>query len=252
MTSPHDAATPLLEMRAVKKRFGALEVLKGVDLQLYPGEVYALLGDNGAGKSTLMKILAGALAPDEGQLLFEGRPVSYHNPGGARDLGIEMVYQDLALCDSLDAAHNLFLGREPMKRVLGVPVVDRPQMYRDARKALDDLHVVVQSLETPIRFLSGGQRQTIAIGRAVTFRPKLLILDEPTAALAVREVEKVLKMIRDLSAQGVTVVLITHRLQDVFRACDRIGILYEGELRAERRVAATSLEEVIDFMMGAA
>ena len=211
----------------------------------------ALLGDNGAGKSTLMKILAGAIAPDEGQILFRGERVTYTNPGGARALGIEMVYQDLALCDSLDAAHNLFLGREPTGPV-SVPFVDRARMYREARRALDELHIVVPSLTTPIRFLSGGQRQSIAIGRAVTFRPKVLILDEPTAALAVREVEKVLTLIQTLRNQGVCIVLITHRLQDVFRACDRIAILYEGTLRAQRRVENTSLEEIEDLMMGIA
>ena len=244
-------ATPLLEMRRVSKRFGALDALRGVDLELYAGEVLALLGDNGAGKSTLMKILAGAIAPDKGEILFRGKPVTYHNPGGARALGIEMVYQDLALCDSLDAAHNLFLGREPTGPA-GVPFVDRPRMYREARRALDDLHIVVRSLTTPIRFLSGGQRQSIAIGRAVTFRPKVLILDEPTAALAVREVEKVLTLIQTLRDQGVSIVFITHRLQDVFRACDRIAILYEGTLRAQRRVENTSLEEIVDIMMGIA
>ena len=244
-------AIPLLEMRRVSKRFGALDALRGVDLELYSGDVLALLGDNGAGKSTLMKILAGAIAPDEGQILFRGERVTYTNPGGARALGIEMVYQDLALCDSLDAAHNLFLGREPTGPV-SVPFVDRARMYREARRALDELHIVVPSLTTPIRFLSGGQRQSIAIGRAVTFRPKVLILDEPTAALAVREVEKVLTLIQTLRDQGVSIVFITHRLQDVFRACDRIVILYEGTLRAQRRVEDTSLEEIVDIMMGIA
>lgn len=243
---------PILEMSSIKKRFGALEVLSGVDLRLERGQVLALLGDNGAGKSTLMKILAGALAPDSGEIRLEGQPVSYHNPGEARALGIEMVYQDLALCDSLDAAHNLFLGREPLRRLAGLNLVDRPRMYADARDILDGLHIVVRSLRLPIRFLSGGQRQSIAIGRAVSFHPKILILDEPTAALAVREVEKVLELIRRLSAQGVSVVLITHRLQDVFRVCDRIAILYEGRVAAELAVSQTSLDEVVDFMMGAA
>jgi len=243
---------PILEMTGIRKRFGALEVLSGVDLTLEHGEVLALLGDNGAGKSTLMKILAGALAPDAGEIRLEGQPVSYHNPGEARALGIEMVYQDLALCDSLDAAHNLFLGREPTQQVAGLRLVNRPQMFADARRILDELHIVLRSLRLPIRLLSGGQRQSIAIGRAVSFNPKILILDEPTAALAVREVEKVLGLIRRLSSQGVSIVLITHRLQDVFRVCDRIAILYEGRLAAQRSVEETSLDEVVDFMMGAA
>src|ERR1700732_266870 len=245
-------ATPLLEMRGVRKRFGALEALRGVNLELYPGDVLALLGDNGAGKSTLMKILAGALAPDEGEIFFKGEPVTYDNPGGARNLGIEMVYQELALCDSLDAAHNLFLGREPTRKGMGARFVDRSRMYVEAGRALDDLHINVRSLTTPIRFLSGGQRQSIAIGRAISFRPKVLILDEPTAALAVREVEKVLALMHTLRSQGVSIVLITHRLQDVFRACDRIAILYEGTLLARRRVEETSLEQVVAFMMGTA
>jgi ribose transport system ATP-binding protein len=242
---------PLLEMRDVKKRFGALEVLRGVGIELFAGEVLAVLGDNGAGKSTLMKILAGTLAPDDGEIRLRGEPVTYHTPGEARALGIEMVYQDLALCDSLDAAHNLFLGREPTRFIAGLRFVDRGRMYAEARRALDDLHIVVRSLTIPIRFLSGGQRQSIAIGRAVSFRPKVLILDEPTAALAVREVEKVLALMQTLRSQGVSIVLITHRLQDVFRACDRIAILYEGTLRALRRVEETSLDEVVDLMMGA-
>jgi simple sugar transport system ATP-binding protein len=241
---------PLLEMRDVRKSFGALQVLGGVDLDLFAGEIVALLGDNGAGKSTLMKVLAGALAPDSAEIRLNGSPVRYHSPGEARALGIEMVYQDLALCDSLDAAHNLFLGREPTRSLAGFAFVDRNRMYAEAQHALDDLHIVVRSLKTPIRFLSGGQRQSIAIGRAVSFRPKILILDEPTAALAVREVEKVLTLIQTLRGQGVSVVLITHRLQDVFRACDRIVILYEGSLRAQRRTAQTSLDEVVNLMMG--
>src|ERR1700730_2410317 len=183
-------ATPLLEMRGVRKRFGALEALRGVNLELYPGDVLALLGDNGAGKSTLMKILAGALAPDEGEIFFKGEPVTYHNPGGARTLGIEMVYQDLALCDSLDAAHNLFLGREPTRKLAGATFVDRRSMYQEARRALDDLHIVVHSLPPPMRLDGRDHRQPIAMGRAVTSQPNFLILDEPTAALAVREVEK--------------------------------------------------------------
>lgn len=241
---------PLLEMRDVTKRFGALDVLRGVGIELFAGEVLALLGDNGAGKSTLMKVLAGALAADSGEIRLRGEPVTYGNPGEARALGIEMVYQDLALCDSLDAAHNLFLGREPTRFIAGARFVDRARMYAEARRALDDLHIVVRSLTTPIRFLSGGQRQSIAIGRAVSFRPKVLILDEPTAALAVREVEKVLGLMQTLRSQGVSIVLITHRLQDVFRVCDRIVILYEGTLRAQRRVQDTSLDEVVDLMMG--
>jgi simple sugar transport system ATP-binding protein len=241
---------PLLEMRDVKKRFGALEVLRGVGIELFPGEVLALLGDNGAGKSTLMKILAGALAPDGGEIRLRGEPVTYGNPREARALGIEMVYQDLALCDSLDAAHNLFLGREPTRSIAGARFVDRGRMYAEARRVLEELHIVVRSLTTPIRFLSGGQRQSIAIGRAVSFRPKVLILDEPTAALAVREVEKVLGLMQTLRSQGVSIVLITHRLQDVFRVCDRIAILYEGTLCAQRRVEDTSLDEVVDLMMG--
>jgi simple sugar transport system ATP-binding protein len=241
---------PLLEMRDVKKRFGALEVLRGVGIELFPGEVLALLGDNGAGKSTLMKILAGALAPDGGEIRLGGEPVTYGNPREARALGIEMVYQDLALCDSLDAAHNLFLGREPTRSIAGARFVDRGRMYAEARRVLEELHIVVRSLTTPIRFLSGGQRQSIAIGRAVSFRPKVLILDEPTAALAVREVEKVLGLMQTLRSQGVSIVLITHRLQDVFRVCDRIAILYEGTLCAQRRVEDTSLDEVVDLMMG--
>ncbi|GAA3749095.1 simple sugar transport system ATP-binding protein [Spinactinospora alkalitolerans] len=216
--------TPLVELRGIRKSFGAVRSLRGVDLTLGRGEVLGLVGDNGAGKSTLMKVLAGAVQHDEGEILVSGRSVRFASPAGARREGIGIVYQDLALCDTLDVASNLFLGREPRKG----PFLDRAAMHAQAARILDDLHVRVSSTRQEIGHLSGGQRQTVAIARAVSTRPDVLILDEPTAALAVAEVESVLRLIGDVAARGVGVILITHRLQDLFRVCDRITVMYEG------------------------
>ena len=215
---------PLVEMRGVRKSFGPVKSLQGVDLTLNPGEVLGLVGDNGAGKSTLMKVLAGVIRHDEGEIRINGRPVRFGSPAAAGKEGIGIVYQDLALCDTLNVASNLFLGREP-----GIgPFIATRRMHRQAAEILEDLHVKVSSTHQEIGSLSGGQRQTVAIARAVSTQPDILILDEPTAALAVAEVESVLRLIREVAERGVGVILITHRLQDLFRVCDRITVMYEG------------------------
>jgi simple sugar transport system ATP-binding protein len=243
---------PLLRMEGIWKKFGAIQALKGVSLDLNAGEALALVGDNAAGKSTLMKVLSGAVIPDSGQLYFDGRQVTFRNPLDARRLGIEMVYQDLALCDSIDVGKNLFLGREPVRRVAALPVLDEPLLYRRAQEMLAALGIESVSVRTPVKVLSGGQRQAIAIARAVSFRPRVLILDEPTAALAVREVDKVLDLVTHLKTQGVAIIYITHRLQDIFRVCDRVMIMFEGEKVAERRIGSTTLEEVVRLIVRAA
>lgn len=243
---------PLLRMETIEKSFGAIRALKGVSLILDRGEVLALVGDNAAGKSTLMKVLSGAVIPDHGRIFLDGRPVAFRTPHDARRLGIEMVYQDLSLCDSIDVGKNLFLGREPTRTIAGVPVIDEAVLYRRAEEMLTGLDIQIDSVRLPVRSLSGGQRQAIAIARAVSFRPSILILDEPTAALAVREVEKVLALIRRLKEQGVAIVLITHRLQDIFRVCDRVMVMFEGEKVAERPIAQTTLEEVVRLIVRAA
>jgi simple sugar transport system ATP-binding protein len=199
-----DATQPLLEARAISKYFGAVTALRGVDFALYPGEVLGVVGDNGAGKSTLMKILSGLYLPSEGQLLFEGRPVRFHSPREARHLGIEMVYQDLALAENLNIAENIFLGREPRRGRSAGPLslVDHRGGRQRAREHLDALRIRVKSVDQKVGELSGGQRQAVAIARATAFQAKVVIMDEPTAALAVKEVGKVLDLIKGLNRGG--------------------------------------------------
>ncbi len=237
-------------MTGVRKSFGTIDALRGVDLDLWPGEALGLVGDNAAGKSTLTKILAGALIPDAGSIALDGQSVHFSSPADARKQRIEMVYQDLSLCDTIDVAGNLFLGREPVRRLLGGRFLDKDKMVRDARKMLDSLDIHIPNMRALVGNLSGGQRQSIAIGRAASFAPDVLIMDEPTSALAVAEVEAVLALINRVKASGVSVILITHRLQDLFRVCDRIMVLYEGQNVAERRIAETDLEDVVRLIVG--
>lgn len=231
----------LVELRGIKKSYGPVKSLQGVNLKLHRGEVLGLVGDNGAGKSTLMKVLAGAEQHDEGEILIRGKSVKFASPSDAQKENIGIVYQDLALCNTLDVASNLFLGREPMKGRF----LDRASMHERAAKVLDDLHVRVKSTYQEIGTLSGGQRQTVAIARAVSFRPDVLILDEPTAALAVAEVESVLRLIRQVAAEGVGVILITHRLQDIFRVCDRVTAMYEGQSVDDRPINDLNIESLV-------
>ena len=237
---------PLVELRGIRKSYGSIEALRGVDLDLHAGECLGLVGDNAAGKSTLTKVLAGTVIPDAGNIRLDGRPLPFAGPARARERGIEMVYQDLALCDSVDVAGNLFLGREITRRGL----LDEGAMRAQAREMLDRLGIRIPRLSAPVSGLSGGQRQSIAIARAAAFGPRVLIMDEPTSALAVGEVEAVLALINRVKAGGVAVVLITHRLQDLFRVCDRLAVMYEGRKVAERRTHGTGLEELVRLIMG--
>jgi simple sugar transport system ATP-binding protein len=240
----HAASVPIMSLRGIRKRFGSIEALRGVDLELQAGECLGLLGDNAAGKSTLTKVLAGAYVPDAGQILLRGAEVRFEGPADARAQRIEMVYQDLSLCDTIDVAGNLFLGREIVRNGL----LAKAEMQREARKMLDALEIRIPDLSLRVANLSGGQRQSIAIARAASFDPLVLVMDEPTSALAVAEVEAVLALIRRLKAQGRAVVLITHRLQDVFRVCDRLAVMYEGRKVAERRIGDTDLQELVTLI----
>jgi simple sugar transport system ATP-binding protein len=237
---------PAVSLRGIRKSFGSHEALRGVDLDLYPGECLGLVGDNAAGKSTLTKIISGTYLPDEGTIALGGEAVRFSGPADARARNIEMVFQDLSLCDHVDVVGNLFLGRELTKG----PFLDRANMVSEGRRMLDALEIRIPRLSAKVEKLSGGQRQAIAIARAASFQPKVLIMDEPTSALAVAEVEAVLALINRVKAKGVSVVLITHRLQDLFRVCDRIAVMYEGTKVAERDIAETNLEDLVRLIVG--
>ncbi|MFK7995401.1 MAG: ATP-binding cassette domain-containing protein [Granulosicoccus sp.] len=241
---------PILTVDNVSKRFGGTQASRNLSLELFEGEVLALAGDNGAGKSTLIKMIAGVHQPDSGEIRFRGQTISNHSPQEVRDLGIETIYQDLALADNLDVGVNIFLGRERMKRVLGIPVLDRKTMRNESQGALKHLGIVLDDLNMPVRYLSGGQRQAIAISRAVYWQAKLIIMDEPTAALGVPEQREVKSLIKRLQAEGVAIIFISHNLTDIFDVSDRILVLERGRKAGERMIGETNEDEVVSMMMG--
>jgi D-xylose transport system ATP-binding protein len=238
-------AAPLLSLRGITKSFGAVHVLQGIDFDVYPGQVSALAGDNGAGKSTLIKGIAGIHAFDSGEYLFDGQPVHVTSPKQANALGIEVVYQDLALCDNLDIVHNLYLGRE----LSNAARLDEDTMEQRTKETLDGLSVrTVSSVRQHVASLSGGQRQTVAIARAVLWNSRVVILDEPTAALGVSQTEQVLKLVRRLADKGLGVVLISHNLNDVFEVADNIAVLYLGKMAAQVQRKDVSRSQVVDLI----
>ena len=239
------AATPLLELHGIDKSFGPVQVLHDVGMSVYPGEVTALVGDNGAGKSTLVKCISGIYSIDSGSMLFEGNQVSVHTPRDASALGIEVVYQDLALCDNLDIVQNMFLGREKTRGI----VLDEPTMEQLAGDTLASLSVrTVKSLRQHVASLSGGQRQTVAIAKAVLWNSKVVILDEPTAALGVAQTAQVLELVRRLADNGLGVVLISHNMNDVFAVADRIAALYLGRMAAQVKAAEVTHSQVVELI----
>ncbi|GIF06437.1 ATP-binding cassette domain-containing protein [Actinoplanes siamensis] len=241
------AATPLLELRGIDKSFGPVQVLHDVELSVYPGEVTALVGDNGAGKSTLVKCISGIYPIDAGTVTFDGRQVAIHSPREAAELGIEVVYQDLALCDNLDIVQNMFLGREKVRGV----VLDEPTMEQMAGETLASLSVrTVKSLRQLVASLSGGQRQTVAIAKAVLWNSKVVILDEPTAALGVAQTAQVLELVRRLADNGLGVVLISHNMNDVFAVSDRIATLYLGRMAAQVKASDVTHSQVVELITG--
>ncbi|QLL24043.1 sugar ABC transporter ATP-binding protein [Actinobacteria bacterium IMCC25003] len=238
-------STPLLSLKGINKSFGPVHVLKDVHFDVYPGQVTALVGDNGAGKSTLIKCIAGIYTPESGEFLFEGSSVTIDGPRAATALGIEIVYQDLALCDNLDIVHNMFLGREEKKGV----TLNETSMESLARKTLDGLNVrTVKSIRQTVASLSGGQRQTVAIARAVLWNSKVVVLDEPTAALGVAQTEQVLNLVRRLADKGLAVVLISHNLNDIFQVADNIAALYLGNMAAQVKKTDVTTNQVIELI----
>ena len=240
----------LLEAKGISKFFGAITALRDVNFHVAPGEVLGVVGDNGAGKSTLMKILSGLFMPSEGQLLFDGQPVRFASPKDAQRLGIEMVHQDFALAGNMPIYENIYLGREPGWKLGPLTIVDHHRARRMAAEHLERLKIHVKSIDQNSEDLSGGQRQAVAIARATAFDGKLVIMDEPTAALAIKEVGKVLDLIRSLKEHGVAVIIISHRMDDIFYCCDRVMALYQGTYFAEAELSATSRNEVIGWIMG--
>jgi ABC-type sugar transport system ATPase subunit len=245
VTQGNATAAPLLTLRGISKHFGAVQALAGVDLDVPAGVVTALCGDNGAGKTVLIKCIAGIHEPDTGEIRWEGRIVHIHNPRESAALGIEVVYQDLALCDNLDVVQNMFLGRERLRSGL----LDEDQMERETARTLAGLNVTtLRSIRQPVASLSGGQRQSVAVAKAVMWNSKLVILDEPTAALGVAQTRQVLDLVKRLAHQGLAVIIISHNLNDVFAVADRLAILHLGRMVAVRPAADFDTQSVVQLM----
>ncbi|MBA3468486.1 MAG: sugar ABC transporter ATP-binding protein [Herpetosiphonaceae bacterium] len=245
--------TPVLQLRQISKRFGAVQALSNVDFEVYPAEVVALVGDNGAGKSTLVKTIAGAYRPDSGQYIFEGREVTIHTPREATNLGVETVYQDLALCDNLDVVANLYLGREGV-RVTGphpLHLLSEVEMERKATDVLRELSVKIPNVRSQIATLSGGQRQSVAVARSVMWNSKVVLLDEPTAALGVEQTFQVKELIKRLRSRGLGVVVISHNLADVFEVANRVVVMRLGRRVATFDTSQSTAQEVVGAITGA-
>jgi simple sugar transport system ATP-binding protein len=238
-------ARPVIDMRGIYKTFGAVNALVDVNLALNPGEILGLVGDNSAGKSTLMKILTGAYHRDSGEVLVDGMPTNFRSPHESRDRGIEMIYQDFALCGNMDVAQNIFLGRWPRKGLF----VDRRRMYAEAYDVLQRLKVNVNSVYQKVESLSGGRQQSVAVARAISFNPRVVILDEPTANLSHSATDTLLKTMLELKAQGVAQIIISHRLVDIFTVGDRIMVLKRGENVGDRLIKSTTEQEILELMI---
>ena len=244
-SSPQNGDGTLLELKNLTKTFGPVRALTAVDLEVPAAKVTALVGDNGAGKSSLIKTISGLWAPDGGEIVWEGKPVHLHGPRDAEALGITTIYQDLALCDNLDIVQNMFLGHEPLRHFM----LDEATMETAARQTLKELSVTsVRSIRQPVASLSGGQRQSVAVAKAVMSQAKLVIMDEPTAALGVAQTRMVLDLIKTLSSRGVAVIVISHNLVDVFEVADRIAVLYLGRMVVSGPASEFDRTSVVDYM----
>jgi len=240
---------PLVELRGIRKRYGGVEALADADFTIYPREIHALVGDNAAGKSSLIKALSGAAPADAGDILFEGRAVQIREPRQAKALGIETVYQDLALADNLDIPANIFLGRELTGSGLLKPFLDLRRMTEESAKLLGRLKIRIPDLHQKVRTLSGGQRQCVGIARSVYFNARIIILDEPTAALGVEETKKVLELVKEMRDQGLSVVMISHNLAHVFDLCDRISVMKTGSVVGSKHISETSRDEILRLIV---
>ena len=246
-----NTATPLVRCNTLTKYFGGVLALNAVSLDLYPSQVVALVGDNGAGKSTLVKILSGIHQPDEGEIWVGDRLIEHLNPQRARELGIETVYQNLNLCDNLSAAANVLLGQEPLRFRLGpIRIIDERRSVEEARRRVNEIGIALDDYESPVRRLSGGQRQAIAIARATVKAHRLIMFDEPTAALGVRQTKATLDLVKRVAQSGVAVIVISHNLDDVFAVADRIVALRLGQITLDVPLSSTSREEVVQCMTG--
>jgi ABC-type sugar transport system ATPase subunit len=242
----------LLRMEGISKSFGSVKALEKVTLTLSHGEVLGLVGDNGAGKSTLIKILSGAISADESKIFFEDQEIKIENPQDARNQGIETIYQTFALVGNLPIYLNIFLGRYRVKPILGglIKILDKKRMEKESWEILQNLKIPFNSVKEKVDHLSGGQRQAVAIGRALFFSPRIIIMDEPTSGLAVKEVEQIHQIIRDFKNKGVSIIFITHRLQSIFTVADRVMVLRGGQKVMEKPIQETTLEEVVRAMFG--
>jgi simple sugar transport system ATP-binding protein len=245
-----NAGAPLLEMRGMSKSFGPVKAVVDVDLVLSAGEILGVVGDNAAGKSTLMKLLTAVHRPDAGEILIEGKPVRIDSPHAARKLGIEMIHQDFSLSPNLSVVDNVFLGREVTRSVLGLPVLNRKKMKEVSRRVIGETGIRIDSVQTLVTDLSGGQRQVIAIARALASEARLIIMDEPTASLSVKTIPPLLDLMRRLRDSGMAIIFITHRVQDILLTCDRVMVMRRGSCVGVSPLANTTIEEVTGLITG--
>lgn len=243
----------LLEIKNVSKHFGSITALNNISFNVHANEIIGLVGDNGAGKSTLVKILSGNFPPDSGKIFFKGKKVNFHSPSDARNNGIETVYQDLSICDNLDASSNLFIGREIYKRVLGFGILNISEMKKQTKSILSKVGINIPSVDEKVEYMSGGQRQAVSLGRFIGWGENLILLDEPTAALGVRETRKVLDLIKRTKQERekTSIILISHNLQQVFEIVDRIVVLRSGEVMGIRKTKETDTDEIVSLITGA-
>jgi simple sugar transport system ATP-binding protein len=241
---------PLLEMRGMSKSFGAVKAVVNVNLKLNRGEILGLVGDNAAGKSTLMKILTAVYKPDDGEIFFEGKSIKIDNPRKARDLGIEMIYQDFSLAPNLNITENIFLGKEISRSIAGFSILDKKKMNQLAEEALKGSLIRIDSVQAKVTELSGGQQQGVSIARAIAFDAKIIIMDEPTASLSIKAITPLLELMKQYRDKGISMIFITHRIQDIFYTCDRVMVLRRGVCVSDCAIENTSIDEISGLITG--